>query len=247
MWEINKSIRDDFVHHLEAKKRYSFASLFPNKELTNPKDIQFAVYSAYECGVPFQTGRQSYKTYNKAPFNYQSCLDNIAERIYKYFNNQGNQMNDQNNFDIFHNELCSLFLSLNTSRRGKEFTYGNAQKLINMVFKYLSCFKDYNQFADLFSYCHIPIDGYILDALGGAHMASANKKQYNGRSWTKFTCWDYFSLVSEYRRNRKKLIKSSDLSFLALDFYVWQHSVKKCKLKLPVTGTTAKHIPNFYK
>ena len=34
-----------------------------------------------------------------------------------------------------------------------------------MIFKYLSCFSDYIESADLFSYCHMPIDTSVLWAL----------------------------------------------------------------------------------
>ena len=242
MWTIEESIRFGFANYLSLKPKYKFAGNLTSKSLKNLDDIKYAVYSVYECGVPFQTGKQAYKKYNNAPFNYQSQLDVMPDRIYRYFNCPGNKQNTQNNFDDFHKELCDCFLSLNAYRKADPFTYGNAQKMINMVFKYLSCFEDYDEFADLFSYCHIPVDGYLLDVLSSMYQVNCGERQYNGKPWTQFDKLDYLALVDEYRQRVKK---DTELSFLAFDFYAWESSVKKSPLSLPIRGKQSKPITFF--
>ena len=64
----------------------------------------------------------------------------------------------------------------------ENFDKDNCQKMVNMLFKYLTCFGDYDEFADLFSYCHIPIDRNILESFrnnyGVANITSNMKYRY---------------------------------------------------------------------
>lgn len=45
---------------------------------------------------------------------------------------------------------------------GIKFTYGQAQKWINMIIKYLYVLKA-NLFEGVFDYFHIPFDNYVLE------------------------------------------------------------------------------------
>lgn len=77
---------------------------------------------------------------------------------------------ETNDFDTWHNTLCTTIVNNYSNVKGnvkeKEqqfFTYGNAQKWVNMTLKYLWLFgllPDYIK-EDL----HIPIDSFIIDAL----------------------------------------------------------------------------------
>lgn len=46
---------------------------------------------------------------------------------------------------------------------GYTVTYGQAQKVINMTFKYLYCLDDKKQYKDIFEKCHMPLDSYTLE------------------------------------------------------------------------------------
>lgn len=65
-------------------------------------------------------------------------------------------------FDSKHNELCEIWTNIfkNTDLG----SYGKAQKIVNMSFKYLYCFyhTDSN-FEAHFKYCHMPLDSFTLE------------------------------------------------------------------------------------
>ena len=69
----------------------------------------------------------------------------------------------QTEFNIWHKEQCEgLMKAMGTdSFKG---TYGRAQKIINMTFKYLYCC-NYSQeiIQQRFQYCHMPLDSFTLE------------------------------------------------------------------------------------
>lgn len=68
------------------------------------------------------------------------------------------------------------------------FTYGQAQKLINMMLKYLYIFykcEGCNNLDILEKFAHVPIDRYVLKAVFG-------KEDYNGTPWSKITLYKVY-------------------------------------------------------
>lgn len=67
----------------------------------------------------------------------------------------------QDEFDAWHRRLSDTikFLYLN---EGVKFTYGHAQKWINMTIKYLYMLEA-DSFDDVFEFLHIPLDNYVFD------------------------------------------------------------------------------------
>ena len=130
-------------------------------------------------------------------------LTEIGERIYQYFNGEPNALNNQANFDVLHESLCdSFFNGINEIRARVDYapmSYGQAQKLINLSFKYISCFSDYLDFADLFTYCHIVVDNIVLKNLAstglsvmfedaiGDKIQGLSGGRFNGHGWTDFS------------------------------------------------------------
>ena len=183
-------------------------------------------------------------------------LNNIGELIYDYFNNEGNTTNNQINFDKFHEILCDKFLKgINTIRATaglSDMSYGQAQKLINLTFKYLTTYDDYLDFADLFSYCHMVIDSIVLSNLGRNRIgmilgvrpvkgiSNLKGSQFKGKGWTSFTKEDYLSLVHEYRTMIASYI--GDNTYMQIEYHMWP-----TYSPISSTGTYAKPINKFYK
>ncbi len=67
----------------------------------------------------------------------------------------------QNAFDREHKRICEEII--NTYSEISEFTYGQAQKWLNMMLKYVLMTAE--DFA-LKNYLHIPVDSYIMQAVG---------------------------------------------------------------------------------
>lgn len=232
---IDRALRDDFVARIgKGKTKYSLS--FKGRSIKSIQDVKQAVIDCYNSGVPFQTAKQKYKCYS----GYLGVLEAIAAKIFEYFNGEGNVPNNQANFDDFHAELCRKFLA-EMHDLGATFSYGNAQKLINMAFKYLSCYSDYEAFADLFSYCHMPIDGVILEALENRyHVVGVRHRHFGGKPWTAFEENHYLELVKNYR-DALDPIRGNNC-YLAVDHYLWGGSVV-----MPSTGTATATIGKFFR
>lgn len=185
----------------------------------------------------------------------ENILTNIGGQIYEYFNGKANVANTQENFDAFHKSLCHYFLtSINAIRAEVNYapmSYGQAQKLINLSFKYISCFSDYCQFADLFTHCHIVIDNVVLTNLKSSKLSimfgcpipskiqGLSGGTFNGHGWTDFSEEDYNNLKDEFRRVISPYL--GNLTYLELEYSMW-----------PVIGPVDTHgtmptaIPSFF-
>lgn len=80
----------------------------------------------------------------------------------------GDSITSRDMFDFWHHGVCYSIRAL-YKNKGIEFTYGQAQKWLNMTIKYLYTLEVYS-FENVFEYLHIPIDINILkiarDSLG---------------------------------------------------------------------------------
>lgn len=93
----------------------------------------------------------------------------------------------QESFDKWHQETCDMIREP-YEKVGIEFSWGQAQKWINMTIKYLyvigSC-----SFDGIFQFCHVPVDNYVI------HIAKQELKltapKYNWSKWTYSQYVDY--------------------------------------------------------
>ena len=218
-------------------------------DLTSLADIEKAAKSVYPVINPRSKGFVR----NLPGDAHVSVLLHIAKRIWEYFNLEPNTPNTQTNFDAFHEDLCRDFLSRMNGLRSNfglpNFTYGIAQKYVNMLFKYLACFGNYSKFADLFSYCHIPIDRQILSAFKALSVPNVKNGQYKGKNWSGLSYADYHDLLDEYRKVLAPLM--SKHPWLAFDFVGWMRGAKfscatvgSCFLK---PGTSAITFSGFFR
>lgn len=233
MYKIPQQLISNFTDYfIEKSGKYDYFNKIVKFSIKNRKDIEEAIVYVFNSGIAFQTGAQRYKDHES-----KNYLSEIASYIYEYFNNRKGKENTlDDEFDKLHEKLCNLFLE-RTKELGKEYTYGNAQKLINMTFKYLACFKDYSEFSELFEYCHTPIDSIILKNyfLIGVNNISARSKKYlfnnNEYCWTKLNKDAYKSLVRDYRNRIKEI--NQDCSALLFDFYNWAPRGVDKEVKVP--------------
>lgn len=96
----------------------------------------------------------------------------VVNQIKEFMKNgiQGKEDKDrQNKFDEMHFKLC-------TAMKGKfekeciAFTHGQAQKIINMAFKYLYCIDIKDIGKERFKNCHMPLDSFTLDWIYRAYL-----------------------------------------------------------------------------
>ena len=89
----------------------------------------------------------------------EDALADIEHLLVSYFSNPAPCCNSD--FDQLHDELCSIWC--NAFSQNSLATYGKAQKIINMAFKYLRCRKDAECSKKHFQFCHMPLDSYTLE------------------------------------------------------------------------------------
>lgn len=77
-------------------------------------------------------------------------ISNIAEETHM----------TQEDFDAWHKETCGLIRQPYVNA-GIEFSWGQAQKWLNMTIKYLYIVGTYS-FNGVFRFCHIPVDNYVF-------------------------------------------------------------------------------------
>ena len=84
----------------------------------------------------------------------------MTEEIKKYFS--GTAPEDMKKFDDLHEKLCEIWADELKNNEHLS-TYGIAQKVVNMAFKYLYCCEGADDYKEHFTFCHVPLDSFTLE------------------------------------------------------------------------------------
>jgi len=115
-------------------------------------------------------------------------------------------------FDGWHG---ATMLKISTPLRLK---CGQAQKILNMAFKYLYCCKDIREGkAKHFKYCHMPLDSYTL-----AWYKRECDTQYDGEAWSSIDDIVKYARITE--SIRQKLNREN---VLLAEFGIWQEEKER--------------------
>lgn len=137
--------------------------------------------------------------------------------------------------EIFHGNQPDPFVFITrvvneTSKYG--FTYGNAQKLVNMTAKYMyvACYKS-DEKRELFSKCHCPMDSTMIKAVKGQLRGKMpelpdGRRNWSGVSWSKINSKDTKDIydIEVYKTFQKAvadIILGSDDIALDFDYANW--------------------------
>ena len=121
------------------------------------------------------------------------------------------------NFETKHKEICDDFMdNINSFSAIEEQSYGKAQKVVNIIFKFLvahGIWKNENQ-------CHMPVDSFVLHWVYG-------KDTYNGTAWSNLSYEQYVQVQKEILEKIKNPITVGSKSGIKVnnraeaDYYVW--------------------------
>lgn len=140
--------------------------------------------------------------------------DKINE-INKYIVDEIEKYSCKNVFNDWHCEQCKKIIDLMKKSQPKiveDFTYGQAQKWLNMTLKYLWMLKLLSERINEWD-LHVPIDSYIIDAITGKGKKNElylefdkNKNEYELKTpWSQWTYADkYINLQNEIDKKIKK-------------------------------------------
>lgn len=153
----------------------------------------------------------------------EEVVEELKKELLRYQNHT-----DKMDFDEWHNNICKGILShydkINEDK--SLFTYGNAQKLINMSLKYLYMLSRVDNFSEIKSglcrileeirkdeyYLNIPIDSYIIDSLWEKPdiylpiLSGDRNKQYSHsyehvEGWSNWTEEMYMNLICSINKS----------------------------------------------
>lgn len=164
-------------------------------------------------------------------------LKTVAGELQKYFTEEENK----EPFNKKHSEWCEKLIKDYSSYLDEELTYGQAQKIINMAFKYLYCIFDakekLEEKKERFKYCHMPLDKFSLEWVKRYFFSTNNEyweksreenfKKGNVQSWSTMGKENYENKgygYNTYSRNiGEYCIREYDeqISPLQLDFVIW--------------------------
>lgn len=158
---------------------------------------------AYNTLISKELSDKSYSAYCKA-------TKLIMGEIY----NEKVNRSTQESFDKWHEKTCGKIIGCYDGVNSNKsiFTYGNAQKWLNMALKYLWLLGDLpNDIKE--ERLHAPIDSYILQKLWNLKAegvtCSADTFYYKGNSWSKISDYnDYFDLQKVIRDMAKQVGKT---------------------------------------
>ena len=127
------------------------------------------------------------------------------------------EIHTQAEFDELHKTACYDLIS---AFGGQIFTVGQAQKWINMTFKYLHLL-DYPEVQKVYEYCHVPIDNYML-SITSYTMSKAWSKLNNYYDYLEYQIW----FRDKY---------SNDIP-LDKEFYLWLEASKSknANIRIPI-------------
>lgn len=126
------------------------------------------------------------------------ALAKIETALHEYYNPANSAPTSENEFDGKHKELCEKWcIEFPDSEIG---TYGKAQKIINMSFKYLFCCKDADKYKAYFTFCHMPLDSFTLEWF---------KRDVNIREWFE---------NEEKDKTKPRIISEKMASWSALEY-----------------------------
>lgn len=123
---------------------------------------------------------------------------------------------NQEEFDTWHFYVCKTIRDIYHSE-GVEFYYGQAQKWLNMTFKYLYVIEK-TPLEKIFSYLHVPIDNYVF--------AIARKELGIRKPPISWSRWDDYE--GQYMKYQKALrSKIIDCDPLRWEFKYWMREARQ--------------------
>ena len=196
---LTEEMRKEFI----AGLRPSYAKMLTTKSIGSVNDIVFGATELYLSGTPFHNRGANRQSRMSNKDDVAVILDPLCVKIHHYFF-ESPAPSHQDGFDAIHKELCEQFLE-SFKKAGYTHTYGNAQKFINVLFKYLACYEDAERFfKEKFKYCHMALDRYTYNGYRLPFYRDVVYASMHGRSDEKLTAWSQLT-ESEYHRVAKDI------------------------------------------
>lgn len=124
-------------------------------------------------------------------------------------------LRNKDSYDKWHDSLCCDITGKYTSV-GHTFHYGQSQKWVNMMMKYLCILSGDNSLDCIYKYLHIPLDSIVINT---AQKEPGICKPFN--SWSKLTRDEYI----DYQQELMDKLYNDGLIPLEWEFDVWMNGI----------------------
>lgn len=117
---------------------------------------------------------RAYRDFNRTLHGFGSLLNNekVTKEVKEYLFNEfeklkSKKISTQEDFDSWHENQCTALNTLYVERNYNSFYIGQAQKWINMTFKYIFSYgnKYLDGYDNIYQFCHVPLDNILIDQL----------------------------------------------------------------------------------
>lgn len=184
---------------------------------------------------------RAYRDFNRTMhgFDKLKTKDQLHQKVLDYLKKSFLEMqtgcvriSKQEEFDDWHGSICSILASYYENHGYISFSVGQAQKWINMTFKYIFTMGEDRVpgFNNLYEFCHIPLDNIILKKLSGEY------------GFTGLSCaWSRLDDYDEYLACQKWIRQTFSEIPLDIEFKLWM------KGEIPDSSTRRLQGTNIYK
>ena len=197
--DLAKLFKGGFVHSLNNKTAFDQgvdAYILPS--IIN--DIQTRVLRVKEDGTDLASVKAD-------------LSDWIKKVFWTYLHSEGVQ-----NFSDFHARACEAVTAI-FEKRYDGMTYGKAQKVVNMIFKYLYCFDGAIALEDKFKACHMPLDSKILD------WYKVNVDKHQKTPWSKLEAEEYHTIQEKLKAHIAAHYQP--YTVLEAEFVIWDQEINQ--------------------
>ncbi len=195
----------DYVEQFIATIKKEKDILLEGRPLTKNSAVEIYAQAIY---MGYLDASRTFK--NRKVTKKDSEVKEISEDMKKYI------FGYNDDFDSFFEKACDELC------RKYKMEFGQAQKIINMAFKYLYCIVD-DEFKPRFNKCHMPLDGIMLEWI------HRNIKDDDGNNLKKKDTWSKIEKGAEneactykyYKKYIDKYCMDNNKTPLQLDFENW--------------------------
>lgn len=203
----------------ELKKQVEF--FITNMDYKKKDTLEDAVTEAISSA--YGTAKRTFKGVQKS----DEVIEEFKNSVIHYFNSKSFPQT-QEEFNTKHKELCIDWTNIlkENGNTGDNLSYGKAQKVVNMMFKYMYCYSYLNNFIkeipeNAFDYCHMTLDSFTLRWISDVWEKDKKAKIIKSdTAWSKLSEKEYDDISKIVKDNEDKL---KPYTKFEAEFFIWDY------------------------
>ena len=193
----------------------SFINSIKKAPLSQKENRNFSQQDIYKNAV-YQGYLDASRTFTRiseiGTDNRDKVFEEVAEKISEFFKNEEDASEEV--FDEKHKCFCDCLIN-KFKEKQYTITYGKAQKIVNMAFKYLYCCEGAKNKEKLFKFCHMTLDTYTLN------WVKKNTSIKRTKEWSKLDKEEYLDIQKAIRKTINENGNLKKYTVLQNEFIIW--------------------------